>query len=41
MYINDHKLAFCLELDCFRSLIGGWDEQPEESGQLARSMRWR
>lgn len=37
-YIADHPLAFCLDIDGFRRLIGGWDTRPEESGQLARRM---
>lgn len=31
-------LAFCLDIDGFRGLIGRWDEHEEESGLLARAM---
>jgi hypothetical protein len=31
-------LAFCLDIDGIRCLIGGWDENEPESGQLARRM---
>jgi predicted kinase len=37
-YVDDHPLAFCLDIDGFRRLIGGWDVNLEESGQLARKM---
>lgn len=37
-YIDDHPLAFCLDIDGFRRLIGRWDEHEQESGQLARRM---
>lgn len=37
-YINDHPLAFCLDIDGFRRLIGRWDEHEQESGVLARRM---
>lgn len=37
-YVHDHPLAFCLDIDGFRSLIGRWDEQEQESGRLARRM---
>jgi predicted kinase len=37
-YVNEHSLAFCLDIDGFRSLIGHWDEHEPESGTLARRM---
>src|SRR3954471_15687995 len=37
-YTDDHPLAFCLDIDGFRRLIGRWETHPEESGQLARRM---
>ena len=37
-YVADHPLAFCLDLDGFRRLIGRWDEHASESGRLARRM---
>lgn len=37
-YVADHPLAFCLDLDGFRRLIGCWDVHPVESGLLARRM---
>ena len=37
-YIEDHPLAFCLDIDGFRRLIGRWDEHERESGRLARRM---
>jgi predicted kinase len=37
-YVADHPLAFCLDIDGFRRLIGGWDEHASESGRLARRM---
>jgi predicted kinase len=37
-YVDDHPLAFCLDIDGFRRLIGGWDAHQEESGRLARRM---
>src|SRR3954451_18978014 len=37
-YVDDHPLAFCLDVDGFRRLIGRWDAHPAESGQLARRM---
>ena len=37
-YVHDHPLAFCLDIDGFRGLIGRWDEQEQESGRLARRM---
>lgn len=37
-YVADHPLAFCLDLDGFRRLIGQWDVHEQESGRLARAM---
>lgn len=37
-YIDDHPLAFCLDIDGFRRLIGRWDDHEQESGRLARRM---
>jgi predicted kinase len=37
-YVADHPLAFCLDIDGIRRLIGRWDEQVTESGLLARKM---
>jgi predicted kinase len=37
-YIDDHPLAFCLDIDGFRRLIGRWDEHDDQSGPLARAM---
>lgn len=37
-YIDDHPLAFCLDIDGFRRLIGRWREHEQESGLLARRM---
>jgi predicted kinase len=37
-YVNDRRLAFCLDIDGFRSLIGQWDADEEASGLLARDM---
>jgi predicted kinase len=37
-YIDDHPLAFCLDIDGFRRLIGCWDEHEDQSGLLARAM---
>jgi predicted kinase len=35
-YAQDHPLSLCVDIDVVRSLIGGWSENPRESGQLAR-----
>ena len=40
-YIADHPLAFCLDIDGIRRLIGGWDAHGQESGRLARRMALR
>jgi predicted kinase len=37
-YVHDHPLAFCLDIDGFRRLIGRWDEHEEQSTLLARAM---
>jgi predicted kinase len=37
-YVVDHVLAFCLDIDGIRSLIGHWDDNETESGRLARLM---
>ena len=37
-YVAEHPLAFCLDIDGFRSLIGHWDDHERESGLLARRM---
>ncbi|MGH3743529.1 MAG: AAA family ATPase, partial [Mycobacteriales bacterium] len=38
MYVHEHPLSFCLDIDAVRGLIGGWEEWPAESGKLARRM---
>jgi predicted kinase len=37
-YVRDHSLAFCLDVDGVRRLIGRWQEHQLESGLLARAM---
>ncbi len=37
-YIDDHPLAFCLEVDGIRRLIGHWQDRSTESGLFARKM---
>ena len=37
-FVADHPLAFCLDIDAVRRLLGHWQELPEESGTLARRM---
>lgn len=37
-YVAEHPLAFCLDIDEIRRLIGGWQDRPAESGRLARAM---
>jgi predicted kinase len=37
-YVDDHPLAFCLDIDGFRRLIGRWEEAETRSGTLARRM---
>ena len=37
-YIADHPLAFCMDIDGMRRLLGRWQELPQESGLLARRM---
>ena len=36
MYVVRHRLALNLDVDMLRSLIGGWQDAPQESGLLAR-----
>lgn len=37
-YVADHPLAFCLDIDGIRALLGQWDQHEQESGRLARAM---
>lgn len=37
-YVAERPLAFCLEIDGLRRLIGDWQEEPMKSGLLARKM---
>lgn len=37
-YVADHPLAFCMDIDDVRRLLGRWQEFPQESGSLARRM---
>ena len=37
-YVQDRPLAFCLDIDDFRRLLGRWSEHEMESGLLARAM---
>jgi predicted kinase len=37
-YIDDHPLAFCLDVDGIRRLIGHWQDRSTESGLSARKM---
>ncbi len=37
-YIDDHPMAFCLDIDEIRSRVGRWQDHPQESGLLARRM---
>jgi predicted kinase len=37
-YVDDHALAFCMDIDGIRCLIGCWEEHAAESGRLARRM---
>jgi predicted kinase len=37
-YVRDRPLAFCLDLDGIRRLVGQWDQHEEASGLLARKM---
>jgi predicted kinase len=37
-YLADHPLAFCMDIDGVRRLLGRWQELPQESGKLARAM---
>jgi predicted kinase len=38
MYVSEHPLAPDLDVDRLRSLIGGWQAEPEASGLLARTV---
>jgi len=38
MYVNDHPLALNLDIDRVRSLLGQWQDHPQESGLLARAV---
>ena len=38
LYVDDHPLAFNLDLDTIRRLVGRWDENEQASGLLARQM---
>jgi predicted kinase len=37
-YIAEHPLAFCMDIDSVRRLLGRWQDLPRESGLLARRM---
>ncbi|WP_326554852.1 AAA family ATPase [Micromonospora sp. NBC_01813] len=37
-YVEDHPLALDLDIDRIRDLLGGWAEQPQPAGLLARSI---
>lgn len=37
-YTAEHPLAFCMDIDAVRRLLGRWQELPQESGALARRM---
>ena len=37
-YVRDRPLAFCLDIDGVRRLLGRWDSHEQESGLLARKM---
>lgn len=37
-YVDAHPLALNLDLDLVRSLLGGWIDQQEQSGTLARKI---
>ena len=37
-YVDDHPLAFCLDVDEFRRRVGRWQDHEQESGALARRM---
>ena len=38
MFVEAHPLALNLDVDLLRRLIGGWRDQPERSGRLARDL---
>lgn len=37
-WVAQRPLAYCLDIDGIRRLIGRWDEHPHESGLLARAI---
>jgi predicted kinase len=37
-YVHDHPLALNLDIDRIRSLIGGWRDDPQVAGILARGL---
>ena len=37
-YVDDHPLAFCLDVDEIRRRVGRWEDHEPESGALARAM---
>jgi predicted kinase len=37
-YVLDRPLALALDIDAVRRTIGGWEQQPEAAGLLARAM---
>jgi predicted kinase len=37
-YVEEHPMAFCLEIDGIRRLIGHWQDRSTESGMAARKM---
>ena len=37
-YVDDHPLAFCLDVDEIRRRVGRWEDHEQESGSLARAM---
>lgn len=37
-YTAGHPLAFCMDIDGVRRLLGRWQDFPRESGELARAM---
>src|SRR5947209_2153111 len=38
LLVESRPLALCLDVDLLRRSLGGWMEQPEESGRLARDL---
>jgi len=37
-YASEHPLTLALDIDCVRSMLGGWLDQPAEAGVLARRL---